>query len=354
MLKWTYLIEGVFRMTTYNILFGTYTKRVSQGIYEATLDTDTKTFSEAKLIAEATNPTYLAQSQANLIYAVNSIDGEGGLTTFDGEVRPLKALSHNLSEGSAPAYVGIDEDRQLVFAGYYHRGTVESYRIVADGTLELVDTFQNTGSGPRPEQQSSHIHFSGLTPDNKLVAVDLGTDEVITFDVATTGELTEVARYQAEAGFGPRHIRFSPDGKHAYLLGELSSILSVLDYSDGRFTHVQSVSTIPDDWDAHNGTAAIRVSSDGRFIYTSNRGHNSLAVFAVSQDGASVERIQLISTEGEFPRDFNWTPDQSFVVAANQDTDNVALYERDAESGLLTLISSDLVVPEAIRVTFEA
>lgn len=340
-------------MTTHKILFGTYTKRVSKGIYEAVLDTETKTFSDAQLIAEATNPTYLAVSQANLIYAVNSVDGQGGVTTFDNDVRPLQALSNNMSEGAAPAYIGIDEDRQLVFAGYYHRGTVEVFQINADGTLTSTDVWQNTGSGPRPEQASSHVHFSNLTPDNKLVAVDLGADEVVTFDVSDAGTLTEVARYKTEAGFGPRHIRFAPDGKHAYLLGELSSLVSVLDYADGKFTHVQTLSTIPADWTEHNGTAAIRVSADGRFVYTSNRGHNSLAVFAVAENGAQLERVQLISTEGEFPRDFNWTPDEKLVVVANQDTDNVALFDRDADTGLLTLISSDLVVPEAIRVTFE-
>ena len=154
---------------------------------------------------------------------------------------------------------------------------------------------------------------------------------------------------------GPRHIRFSPDGQYAYLLGELSSLLSVLKYNseDGSFEHVQTAPTIPSDWTAHNGAAAIRISKDGRFIYVSNRGNNSVAVFKTTNLGSEIERIQLISTEGEFPRDMNWDESEQFLVVANQDTDNVSLYARDDESGELSLLQKDFTVPEGVRVLFE-
>lgn len=342
-------------MAIYKILFGTYTKRISKGLYEAELDTEKKLLQNPTLVGELTNPTYLAVSKANKVYAVENRDGQGGVVTFDNSVRPLAEIDAQLSEGSAPAYIGVDEARQLVYAGYYHRGTVEVYHINADGNLTLTDQWQNEGSGPRPEQGSSHIHFSNLTPDNRLVAVDLGADEVITFDVSDDGKLTEASRFTTEAGFGPRHIRFSPDGQYAYLLGELSSLLSVLKYNseDGSFEHVQTASTIPADWTEHNGSAALRLSKDGHYIYASNRGHNSVAVFKVSNLGAEIERVQLISTEGEFPRDMNWDKDEQFLVVANQDTDNVSLYGRDSESGELTLLQKDFAIPEGVRVTFE-
>ena len=342
-------------MAVYKILFGTYTKRVSKGIYEAELDTEKKLLQNSTFVGGLTNPTYLAISKANKVYAVENRDGQGGVVTFDNSVRPLAEIDAQLSEGSAPAYIGVDEDRQLVYAGYYHRGTVEVYRINDDGNLTLTDTWQNKGSGPRPEQGSSHIHFSNLTPDNRLVAVDLGTEEVITFDVSDNGKLAEAARFKAEDGFGPRHIRFSPDGQYAYLLGELSSLLSVLKYNseDGSFEHLQTAPTIPSDWTAHNGAAAIRISKDGRFIYVSNRGNNSVAVFKTTNLGSEIERIQLISTEGEFPRDMNWDESEQFLVVANQDTDNVSLYARDEESGELSLLQKDFTVPEGVRVLFE-
>lgn len=342
-------------MTIHKILFGTYTKRISKGLYEAELDTEARQLQNPTFVAPLTNPTYLAVSKADKVYAVENRDGQGGVVTFDNTVRPLAEIDAQLSEGSAPAYIGIDEARQLVFAGYYHRGTVESYQIKPDGNLSLVTTWTNTGSGPRPEQGSSHIHFANLTPDNRLVAVDLGTDEVITFDVQDDGQFTEVARFHTEEGFGPRHIRFSPDGQYAYVLGELSSLLSVLKYNaeDGTFEHVMTASTIPADWTAHNGSAALRISHDGRFIYASNRGHNSIAVFKVMNEGAEIERIQLISSEGEFPRDMNWDDKQDFLVVANQDTDNVTLFARDQETGELTLLQKEFAIPEGVRVAFE-
>ena len=193
-----------------------------------------------------------------------------------------------------------------------------------------------------------------MTPDNRVVVVDLGADKVYTFDVSAAGKLSLVTTFETEPGFGPRHIRFSPDGQYAYLLGELSSLLSVLKYdaATGSFTLVQTVSTKPADWTEHNGTAALRVSDDGKFVYASNRGHNSIAVFAVSEAGAHLERIQLISTEGDFPRDFALDPSQAWVVAANQNTDNVSVYRRDIETGLLELVHKDIAVPETVRVEF--
>ncbi|MGL5688159.1 MAG: lactonase family protein, partial [Weissella cibaria] len=209
------------------------------------------------------------------------------------------------------------------------------------------------GSGPRPEQGSSHVHWNNLTPDNRVAVVDLGADKVLTFDVSDAGKLTLVATYETEAGFGPRHLRFSPDGQYAYLLGELSSQLSVLKYNaDGSFTHLQTVATIPADWTEHNGGAAIYLSNDGKFVYTSNRGHNSIAVFAVKDNGVSVAHIQWISTEGDFPRDFALSPDDAFLVAANQNTDNVTVYRRDAVTGELTLSQKDFEIPESVRVLF--
>ncbi|MFQ7235155.1 MAG: beta-propeller fold lactonase family protein, partial [Enterococcus hulanensis] len=125
------------------------------------------------------------------------------------------------------------------------------------------------------------------------------------------------------------------------------------DQTDGSFTQKQKVSTLPKDFDGENGGAAIRVSDDGRFLYASNRGHNSIAVFAIADDASSVEMIQTISTEGDFPRDFALSPDNAYVVAANQNSDNLTLYRRDNESGLLTMIQKDVFAPEAVCVYFE-
>ncbi|CAK8053732.1 lactonase family protein [Eupransor demetentiae] len=342
-------------MTIHKLLFGTYTKQSSKGIYEAELDADQGKLENLELVYPLTNPTYLAISKANKVYAVENRHGQAGVVTLDNSKRPMVEIGAALSEGTAPAYIGIDEERQMVFAGYYHRGTVEVYKISSDGNLELTDRWENHGSGPRPEQDSAHIHYCNLTPDKRLVAVDLGADQAITFDISDAGKLTEVSRYQADAGFGPRHIRFSPNGEYAYLLGELSSLLSVLKYDgeSGSFEHVMTASTIPADWEEHNGAAAIRITKDGRFIYTSNRGHDSVSVFETSNMGAEIELKQIISTEGSFPRDMNLDPNEKFLVVANQKTNNVSVYSRDADSGELTLVQKDFELPEGVRVAFE-
>lgn len=335
------------------ILFGTYTKKTSEGVYEAILDTEKRELGAATLVATVGNPTYLTTSKAGKLYSVDKHGDQGGIVVFDNTTRPATKLSEHMLE-AAPAYLAVDEARQLVYAGYYHIGLTEVLKINGD-QLELVDSVKNEGSGPRPEQGSAHVHFTGLTPDQRLVVVDLGADRVDTFDVAESGKLTLASTFKTEAGFGPRNIRFSPDGKFAYLLGELSSQLSVLAYNstDGSFKLLQTITTIPADWTEHNGAAAIRVSADGKFIYISNRGHNSIATFAVSEAGAQIELIQTISTEGEFPRDFAFNSTEEFIVAANQDTDNVSLFGRDAMSGKLTLIQKDFIIPEGVRVYFE-
>ena len=336
-------------MALEKILFGTYTRRVSKGIYEAALNTETGELQDAKLVAEVGSPTYLALSKANTLYAVDKNGDQGGLAVLNFADDTATLTQEVLAEGASPAYVAVDEARQLLYSGNYHKGTLEVFAIAADGSLTLTDSFQSEGSGPRPEQGSSHVHWNNLTPDNRVAVVDLGADKVLTFDVSDAGKLT----LGAEAGFGPRHLRFSPDGQYAYLLGELSSQLSVLKYNaDGSFTHLQTVATIPADWTEHNGGAAIYLSNDGKFVYTSNRGHNSIAVFAVKDNGASVAHIQWISTEGDFPRDFALSPDDAFLVAANQNTDNVTVYRRDAVTGELTLSQKDFEIPESVRVLF--
>ncbi|ABJ57053.1 lactonase family protein [Oenococcus oeni] len=336
---------------SYKLLFGTYTKSESKGLYEAELS-DSGELKNLKNTAEIGSPTYFAVSNAGLLYAVDKQDQRGGVSVWDTSTIPFKKTDEQISDGSSPAYIFVDEKRQLVFTGNYHKGLVSIYKI--DGQkLIKSDEFKNEGSGPRPEQESSHIHFTALTPDNRLVAVDLGSDELLTFELSKDGKLSQPTRFKTEKGFGPRHIRFSKDGNYAYLLGELSSKLSILKYKEGKFELVKTVSTIPADWTAHNGAAAIRLSNDYKFIYNSNRGYNSIAVFKISENQENVELIQQISTEGDFPRDFNVSPDGKYLVAVNQNTNNATSYSINPENGKLTLIQKDFYLPEAVRVYFE-
>lgn len=342
---------------TDKFLIGTYTKQTSEGIYEVTLDTDKQQLTNLQLVAKAGNPTYVALSDANRIYAVDKgANGQGGALALNNNQRPATEINACLNEKTNPAYITVDESRQFVYTANYHTGEVMVYKIESDGALTYLNKVVHTGDvGPRPEQVSgAHPHFADLTPDGKLAVVDLGQDRVYLYEIASNGALSQVFSLKMEPGFGPRHIVFDNKRHVAYVVGELSSKIAVLSYDEKnvKLAVQQIVTTIPDTWDAHNGSAAIRLSHDGRFIYVSNRGHNSLAVFAVQMDG-SIKRIQLISSEGDFPRDFNFNHDENFVILVNQNTNNATLYTRDAETGQLTMVQKDFAVPEGVCVTLE-
>ncbi|MGL4696506.1 lactonase family protein [Enterococcus larvae] len=342
---------------TEKILLGTYTRRISKGVHEIVLDTEKGELSKAELVAEANGPTYVTLSNAGNLYSVIEVGEEGGAGAFKTSNDHTFELINAVTEKGAPhCYVAVDEERQLMYGANYHRGMVYSHRILEDGSLELADKItHDEPTGPHDNQNNAHVHYTDLTPDKRLAVCDLGTDRIYTYDVAADGKLTEKAQYVAEPGTGPRHLVFHPNEKFAYLFGELDNTVTVLAYNaaDGTFTQKQKVSTLPEDFTEFSGGAAIRISKDGRFLYASNRGHNSLAVFAVKEEGSMVELIQLISTEGDFPRDFDLNATEEYIVAANQNTDNLTLYRRDKESGLLTMIQKDIYAPECVCVYFK-
>ena len=335
------------------IILGTYTRRKSEGIYQIELDTDKGTLENLTLVTKENSPTYVAKSEAGNLYTVTSVDGLGGVGAYDHSYNFLNAVT----EAGAPlCYVTVDEKRQLVYGANYHKGEVNVYHISEDGSLEATDAvFHQEPTGPHKNQDHAHVHYTDLTPDQRLAVCDLGTDRVYTYDVDEHGKLTLKAVLEVEPGTGPRHLVFHPNNQFAYLFGELDSTVRVLSYDEetGEFKEVQKISTLPEGFTDENGGAAIRISKDGRYVYASNRGHNSIAVFAVNQDGSQLENVQTISTEGDFPRDFALDPENDYVVCANQNTDNLTLYKRDAENGKLTLIQKDIYAPECVCVYFD-
>ena len=333
-------------------LIGTYTKKDSKGAYMVTLDTDKGELTDVKLAIPSQKPAYLQVGPMQRVYAVKQVDDQAGVASYSLANGQSETISTVLEEGPAPAYVGLDEKRHLLYSANYHTAKVEVFKIAEDGKLTLLDTVTHQGeTGPEPEQEAPHVHYADLTLDQRLIVCDLGMDLIVVYDVADDGKLTAVSRFKFEPGFGTRHLIFHPNGKYVYVLGELSSKLAVLKYNanDASFEHLQTIKTIPADWTAHNGAAAIRMSKDGKFIYTSNRGENTIAVFEVQPD-FTVKHIQSISTEGDFPRDFNLSSDESYLVASNQNTDNLTLYKRDANSGKLTLLQKDVACPEPVCV----
>ena len=331
------------------IYFGTYTRRLSQGIYQADFDTETGQLSNLKLFAAEPSPTYLAFDQENHLYTVGSKDGQGGIAAYqtDGTL-----LNHVVTEGAPHCYVSVDEKRGLVYGANYHKGQVLVYKRKEDGSLELADAVQHSGHGPHENQASPHVHFTDLTPDQYLVTCDLGTDEVTTYDVNPEGKLNKLTTYNCSPGAGARHLVFHNHYKIAYLICELNSTIEVLIYDGvGAFEKMQVISTLPEGFNDFNGTAAIRLSQDGKYLYASNRGHDSIVVYTILADG-SLELLEFVPTNGKTPRDFILSPDQEFLIAVHQDSDNATVFKRNPETGRLAELSNDFHVPEAVCVTF--
>lgn len=332
------------------VYFGTYTQKTSKGIYAADFDTETGQLDNLRLLAKEGSPTYLAFSSDGYLYSVSKQEGRGGIASFNPD---FQLINQVLEERSGLCYVSVDDKRQLIYGVNYHKGQLLIYKRQNDGKLNLVNKLQCHGAGPHTNQDRSHLHFADLTPDKYLVTCDLGTDSLTSYDINADGKLTKIGNYQAAPGAGCRHLIFHPDFKIAYMICELNATIEVLIYDGyGQFEHCQTISTLPDDYHGFNACAAIRISSDGKFVYASNRGHNSIAVFEVTGDGI-LETRQIISTSGENPRDFNLSPDGKFLLAAHQDSDNVTIFKRDKASGILTEISHDFLVPEAVCLVFK-
>ena len=340
-------------MTT-QLLLGTYTRRVSEGVYSVNLNTETNKLENLNLVAKVGNPTYVTTTaDKKIIYAIISENNQGGLVTLvkndDNEYERMVTV---LTEGAAPCYVALDEERQFVYTANYHNGEVSVYKTDTEGNLKLTDTVAHSGNSVHENQDAPHAHYSDLTPDGKyMVACDLGTDKVYTYDVSDEGELTEVATLEVEAGTGPRHLVFHPTLDVAYLFGELSSEVLVLKYDTdtGEFEVVQTLSTIPEDFTETNSGAAIRISEDGNYVYASNRGHNSIVALKTDDEG-QLSVVSHTPTEGDIPRDFNLTPDQKYLVVGHQNSDNLTLFEREQTDGTLTLLQKDVEGPEVVCV----
>lgn len=345
-------------MTIFNGYIGTYTKGDSKGIYSFTLDTEEKQIRNVKAVAELNNPTYVNISNDNkVLYAVVKEGDKGGVASFsiNNQTGELTELSRQVTEGASPCHVSVDKRNQQVVTANYHRGTVEAYLVNEDGTVNpSTSIMQHEGQGPHERQEKPHTHFSGFTPDERfVVAVDLGIDKVITYKI-DNGTLTEAHTLLVKAGSGPRHITFHPNGKYAYVMTELSNEVIALSYNaeTGIFTELQYIAAIPEDFTENSQGSAIHISSDGRFVYAGNRGHNSIAVFRVNEETGELALVEYTSTEGNWPRDFALDPTESFIIASNEESGNLVLFARDKETGRLSVIQSDVAVPFPVCVKF--
>jgi 6-phosphogluconolactonase len=359
---------GSHRITTY---IGTYTRRESfvdgkaEGIYIYHLDPNT---GELRYGATVTgpgtvNPSFLTLSpDKRCLYAVNEITGgkgpHGTVSAFaiDPLTKGLTFLNQQSTHGLAPCYASLDPEGRYCLVANYETGNICVLPVEKDGRLaEATDIVQFSGSGLHPERQEGpHAHMILPGPDpGSILAVDLGTDRLMAFRLdMDRGTLSpaDPAWTQLPPGTGPRHLALHPQRPFAYLIGELGSTVTVLRYGErqGPFEASQTLSSLPDAYLEPNLGAGIKIAPSGRFAYAANRGHNSLAIFAVNQETGALSLVGHESTRGVGPRDFAIDPSGTLLLVANQDTDTVVTFWIDQDTGRLQATGHVAVVPTPV------
>ena len=349
------------------IYLGTYTNKgvASRGIYAVRLDTDTGQLSEPVLAAEAANPTFLAlHPNGKMLYSLSETDAVqgkpgGGARSFQieqatGRLTPLDLQS---TGGIACAHLGLDPAARTLVLASYNGGQVTSFPLNPEGRIgPAVSTQLITGPlGPdKSRQDKPHPHSVTFSSDNRFVYVcDLGLDRIFRYQL-NASSLVPAGMFASAPGAGPRHSKFSPDGKFFYVINELAGTIATYacNAATGDLTAQQVVSTLPDGFAGSSTCAEIRLHPNGRFVYGSNRGHDSLAVFARNPTDGTLTRIEIVPSGGGHPRNFALSPDGRWLVCANRDSNNLVVFKVDPATGRLTATGNTAHVPQAVCVLF--
>lgn len=347
-------IFGERRHGKSQLYVGTYTHEMGpgnkgEGIYLAEWDATAGTLTPLKLAMKTADPSFMALPPAtDALYAVNEIDGaDGSVTAFHrDEKRALVQRNVVPSGGSSPCHITVDRANRAVFVANYGNGSLTSYRVTANGlegpVSRFAEEFKKLGLGPnKKRQESPHIHCVTLSADERYLLVnDLGTDHIWIFHVdLKTATLTETKNFfHAKPGSGPRHTHFHPNGKWVYSINEMAATVDVLEWNakEGTLTGLSEVPLRDASSPADSTGAELAIDRAGRFLYASHRTENTLLVFSIDAKSGALSFLQRISSGGKNPRDFTLDPSEKWVIAANQDSQNIVVFARDPETGKLT------------------
>lgn len=338
---------------------GTYTGGKSEGIYRSGLNPNDGSMSPARLMAKLTNPSFLClHPKLKVLYAVSEVaDGDKQIAAYSFNNDELQLLNSLPTAGSGPCYVSTDQSGRFVFVANYGSGSICSISTTDSGALDaIVSKHQHSGSSVNPNRQRGpHAHCIQVDPTNQFVcAVDLGIDKIVVYKLEDSGSLTEHSSFQCTPGNGPRHLAFHPNGQYAFVIHELTCRLSCLKWDDsaGEFKELQQVSTLPDSIQNGFSTAEVLVHPSGNFVYGSNRGHDSIAVFRFAE--GKLTRIQNASTQGKTPRNFRIDPTGRYLLAENQNSDSIYSLQIDPTSGELKATGHKIDVGSPVCIKFSA
>ena len=353
----------------YLVYVGTYTDHGSKGIYAYHFDSSTGKMTSLGLAAESTAPSFLAvDSSGRFLYAVNETETYNGQPTgavsafaIQPDTGKLSLLNQVSSRGTDPAHINLDRTGKYALVANYTSGSVAVFALLKDGRLGEVTSFvQHRGSSVNPERQKGpHAHAIALSPDNRFAVVaDLGLDQLLvySFDAAkgTLGAKPEVVK--ASPGTGPRHLVFSTDGRFLYMLNEMQSSVVAYSYdtTSGALHGLQTISALPKGFSGENTAAEIELDPSGKFLFASNRGDDSIAVFAIDSHTGMLTHVETDSTGGKTPRNFAIDPTGSWLLAANQDSDRIVVFRLDLKTGHLKPTGDVVQLPSPVCLKFVA
>jgi 6-phosphogluconolactonase len=376
--QWLFLLLALVTVTAakdspkdkYILFVGTYTGKESKGIYAYRFDAASSELTPLGVAAETANPSFLAiDPSRRFLYAVNEVPNykganSGAVSSFaiDRHTGKLSPLNEVAARGADPCYIAFDKTGKYALVANYTGGSVAVFPVRVRGHIGESSAFvQHLGSSVNKERQEGpHAHWIETTPDNRFaIAVDLGLDELLVYRFdAKTGSLAanDPPYAKLDPGAGPRHLAFHPNGRFAYVVNELQSSITAFSYdaSRGAMHKLETVSTLPKSFTGSNDTAEIHVHPSGKFLFTSNRGHDSIAVFSIDSHTGALTLVDHFPTQGKTPRNFEIDPTGKLLLVANQDTGNIVVFRIDPNNGRLTPTGQTLHVPSPVCLRFMA
>lgn len=336
---------------------GTYTDGEGEGVYKYLLN-DKGILSKIGLVAKMENPSFLAKTKDNkTLLAVEEIDenGTGYVQSFKIEKDTLLFVSKSKSGGAHPCFITTNDKNQVLVANY--TGGNVGYLEVDDknGLTNLLALQQHTGKGTTSRQEAPHAHSTRFHPNKKeIISVDLGTNELWFSTINEknkTFDFSNQKTLKLEDGAGPRHLTFHPNNKWIYVLSELNNTICLVKEKEGSYYVATSTSLLPKNYEKDTFGADVHVSDDGKFLYASNRGHNSIVIYGIDKETGELSVVGFESVKGANPRNFSLSPDNKFLLVANQDTNNIISFKRNVTTGKLTFVS-EISAPKPVCILF--
>ncbi len=332
----------------------------AKGIYRASFDSATGKLSVPELAAEVAKPGFVAiRADKKRLYSVSSDDG-GSVRSFSiAEDGTLTAINRQPIGVGTASHLSLDKTGRVLFTAQYGAGSVAAFPVKEDGSIEPRSSLiEHQGSGPdKSRQDKPHPHWTGVSPDNHFLFVpDLGTDQVQIYQVdVESATISPHGHGTVPPGSGPRHLKFSPDGSHIYVVNEMGMTVTVFAYDAevGTMEAIQTIEALPEsEWKIPNKGAEIRMHPSGRFLYTSNRGHDTITVFSVDSMTGKLSFVEREPIRGAYPRNFTIDPEGKWLLAGGRASNTIAIFRIDLETGRLYFTTDVVNTPAPICLEF--